>query len=66
MKDEIDNITPDLFEQLEALPDEDMALAGQPPPAPPKHVARMEQSGIRESIASAAFHRGGLAELISH
>jgi topoisomerase-4 subunit A len=41
MKDEIDNITPDLFEQLEALPDEGMVLAEQPPsppelpPAPP-------------------------------
>ncbi|MDD5240406.1 MAG: DNA topoisomerase IV subunit A [Sulfuricella sp.] len=57
MKDEIDNITPDLFEQLEALPDEGMALAGQPPapPEPPIEPSGAEPQDDLADYAKAAY-----------
>ncbi|MDP2879118.1 MAG: DNA gyrase subunit A, partial [Sulfuricella sp.] len=57
MKDEIDNITPDLFEQLEALPDDDMAFAGQPPapPEPPAEPPAAEPQDDLADYAKAAY-----------
>jgi topoisomerase-4 subunit A len=53
MKDEIDSLTPDLFEQLEALPDEDMTLAGQPP-APPESPAEPPAAEPQDDLADYA------------
>lgn len=57
MKDEIDRLTPDLFEQLEALPEEHMALAEQPPapPEPPAEPPAAEPQDDLADYAKAAY-----------
>jgi topoisomerase-4 subunit A len=53
MKDDIDNLTPDLFEHLDALPDEDEVL-GEQPPAPPELPAEPPAAEPQDDLADYA------------